>query len=389
MPAKDYYATLEVPKTAADDEIKKAYRKLARKYHPDVNPGDKKAEQKFKEISEAYQVLSDHQKRSQYDQFGGTPSGFGNAAGFDPRTAGFDFNNFQSAEGFGFSTEGGSDGLGDLFETILGGRRGSTRRAHSARTSPSQKNHQQGQDIHYSITLTFEEAFRGTQKEIAINGNTTCPDCNGFGYPPGTPETTCSDCNGTGQKVYSTGPFRMSQTCRNCGGEGKIRSGKCSRCNGIGHIYNTNRISVKIPAGVDDDSKIKITGKGEPGLRGGPSGDLYIITQIASHPFFVRKGSNLYCDVPITIVEASMGTYLEVPTPEGKSSIKIPPGTDSEQTFRLRGKGFYSLKDRGRGDLYVKVKIVTPKNIGKKEKDLLLEFASINKDDPRERIRSY
>ncbi|MEW6200823.1 MAG: molecular chaperone DnaJ [bacterium] len=365
----DYYKTLGVDRKAPQSDIKKAYRRLARKYHPDVNPDNKAAEQKFKEISEAYQSLSDPQKRAQYDQFGDAAFGAGRG---EPTYdfGGFDFSSFEDA------------GFGDIFETFFGGVGRGRRKAETF--TP-----RRGTDLHTTITLTFNEAFQGTHKEITIEGYETCSECNGYGTEPGAGEQTCPDCGGRGERTVSRGMLHFSQTCTRCGGRGTTQGKACARCKGTGSVPRIQHIKVKIPPGVDTGSRIRLTGKGQPGLRGAPPGDLFITTQVTPHPFFERKENNLHCEVPITFIEAAVGTHIEIPTPDGKVSLKIPPGTDSGKTFRLRGKGFTSLlRPGGRGDLYAKVKVVTPKNLTRKEQQLLTEFATLHPEDPRAGMRA-
>lgn len=363
----DYYKILEVDKSATDEDLKKAYRKLARKYHPDVNPNDKSAEERFKTISEAYGVLSDKEKRSKYDQFG--DAAFQGAQGGPGGPGGFDFS------GFDFDMGGN---LGDIFEMFSGGgRRGGAARRRSAR----------GEDLNVSINITFRDAFDGSKKDISFQGFDTCDKCDGKGTRKGSEPTKCGRCGGTGQMQMGRGMFNISQPCNSCGGSGMSSGPACRKCGGAGSVQALKKISVNIPAGVDNGSKIRIPGKGQPGHGGAPAGDLYIITNVANHPLFERKGSNLYVDVPVTIVEAALGTRLEVPTPDGISSITIPEGTDTGKTFRLRGKGFSSLSGRVRGDLYVRVVVSTPKNLSESDRDLLSKFASSHPEDPRANIR--
>ncbi len=366
--SQEYYKILGVDKNSSDDEIKKAYRKLARKYHPDVNPNDPEAEKKFKEISEAYQVLGDKTKREQYDRFGASGYQYGQGQGFPGGAEGFNV-------GFDFN---GGGGLGDIFDMFFGGGKKNAGHPRSRRT--------RGDDIHITIRLSFDEAFHGIEKQISYQGFNTCSDCGGNGISPNSSAGPCNQCGGTGQVNIGRGPFSISQTCPACNGTGTSAGAPCSKCHGKGNVPAQKRISVKIPAGVDNGSKIRLPGKGYPGSPGMPAGDLYINTQVENNPLFERKGSSLYIDIPITFVEAALGTRIEIPTPEGKSSMKINEGTDSGKTFRLRGKGFPSLHSRGRGDLYVRIKVVTPKNLKKSDKDLLHDFAKQHPEDPRYNI---
>lgn len=371
--ARDYYDILGVKKDATQEEIKKAYRKKARQYHPDVNPGDPTAEKNFKDCGEAYATLNDESKRAQYDQFG--PGGPG---GFNPGGpgGGFGGGGFNGA-GFDFS---GGGGAGDIFEMFFGNRGpgGAARPQGPTR----------GEDIYATMALTFNEAFNGLSREVSIETGENCPQCGGAGTKAGSSAGKCRKCNGTGQTSVGRGMLRMPQVCHACGGTGQGALAQCPGCSGLGVRPATQRINIKIPPGVANDSKIRVPGKGRPGRKGGPAGDLFIVTQVAEHPFFERKGDNLQCEVPITIIEAALGTNIEVPTPEGRSSIKIPPGTDTGKTFRLRGKGFTSLRGGDRGDLNIKVKIVAPKNVDEKSRAILEDFAKRHPEDPRAHLRT-
>jgi len=370
---RDYYEVLGVDRNASDAEIKKAYRKLAKQYHPDVNPGDKAAEAKFKEINEAYEVLSDPQKRARYDQFGhaGTdPNGFGGFEGFGGGFGDFDFG-----------------GIGDIFESFFGGS-GFGRSSTRSRSGP-----RKGADLKYSMEISFEEAVFGAEKEIHINRLETCGTCNGTGAKPGTSPVTCSHCNGTGQVQYrqSTpfGQFVNIKTCDVCHGEGKIITNPCTTCNGKGKVRKSVKIKVNIPAGIDDGQTISLRGEGEPGSKGGPPGDLFISIRVKPHPLFQRQGNDIYCDIPITFVQAALGAELEVPTLDGKVKYNIPEGTQTGTVFRLRGKGVPFLRGSGRGDQYVKVYIDVPKRLNEKQKALLREFAQISGDEVHEQRKGF
>ncbi len=373
----DYYKTLGVDRKASAADIKKAYRKLARKYHPDVNPDDPSAERKFKDISEAYQVLSDTGKRQKYDQFGDAAFSGG---GGGQQAGGFN-GSFDFSDIFGGGRSGAGGQFADIFDMFGGGHAGRRSAARRPRTM-------KGEDLHFTMRISFMDAFKGVKKEISFDGFDKCGKCGGTGVEPGSKPTKCPQCGGSGQLRAGRGIFNISQTCHVCGGTGRQTGPPCGKCAGRGALPAVKRLNVKIPAGVDNGSKIRIPGKGHPGHNGGPSGDLYIITSVSSHPLFERKGTNLYVEVPITIVEAALGTRLEVPTPEGKSSISIPEGTDSGKKFRLRGKGFPSLNSpRARGDLYVTVKTVTPKNLDDAKKRMLRDFAAAHPEDPRAYLR--
>jgi len=361
---RDYYDVLGVRRNASQEEIKRTYRKLARKYHPDVNPGDKEAEAKFKEINEAYEVLSDPEKRRRYDQFGHQAFGAGfEGARVEP---GFDFGGFDFSQ---FGREG-FEGLGDLFADFFGQARGRARAA------------QRGEDIHYAMDIEFEDAIRGLASEITIQRHVLCAACQGTGAAGGQ-SSSCPDCGGSGQKQVRKGFFSLRQTCPRCHGTGKVILTPCRECGGRGTVFRAERVSVKIPPGVDSGSKIRFQGMGEPSPGGGPPGDLYIVTRVRPHPFFERKGDNIYCEIPITVAEAALGARIEVPTVDGPAMMWIPPETSSGQVFRLKEKGVPHLKGGGRGDQYVTVKIVLPKNLDARSQELLREFSRLNPEDPR------
>jgi len=365
MATRDYYAVLGVPRGASEQEIKRAYRKLARKHHPDVNPGSNSAETRFKEVSEAYEVLSNPEKRRRYDQYGAEAFVPG-AQGAQPGSGsgGFDFGGFD----FGSSASGD---LGDILSDFFGQRQ-------HTRTSGAGK----GEDLHYSLDINFEDAIRGLSTEISLQKHSRCGQCGGSGARTGSPLDTCPDCGGSG-RLRSHGIFRTSQACPRCGGNGKISREPCPACGGRGVTFGTERIAVKIPSGVDTGSRVRLQGMGEPGQNGGQPGDLYIITRVRPHPVLERKGDNLYAEVPITITEATLGTRIEVPTIDGTTAMRIPPETSSGQVFRLRGKGVPHLKGGGHGDQFVTVKIVAPRNLDARSQELLREFARLNPGNPR------
>ena len=353
MASKDYYAALGLEKGASDDEIKKAFRKLAIKYHPDKNQGNKEAEEKFKEINEAYQVLSDPEKKARYDQFG---------------TADFDGSGFGAGGfgGFDFSDMGG---FGDIFESFFGGGGGSSRR----RNGPTK-----GADIEYTLNLTFEEAIFGTEKEITINKNENCEECNGTGARAGSSPKTCDQCGGSGQvrvqRQTPLGSFVSTTTCDKCGGKGSIIENPCPTCSGKGKIRKRRVIKVKVPAGVDTGNIIPIRGQGEHGSNGGPAGDLYVRIHVASSKQFERRGNDIYIDTHISMSKAALGVEIVVPTVDGDVKYTIPEGTQSNTLFRLKGKGVPRVNSSGRGDQYVRVIVDIPKNLNDKQKEALKAF---------------
>jgi molecular chaperone DnaJ len=370
---EDYYKVLGVKRDATADEIRKAYRRLARKYHPDVNPGDKAAEEKFKQISEANDVLSDEKKRAIYDRHGAYSENIREAAQ-NAGKGGFDFNfewgPFSSGEAGG----GGGGSFRDIFSDLFGG--GAARTTTQARTQA-----QRGADIEVPLSLSFEDAINGLTTTIAVRRSESCARCGGSGESGGAP-VTCATCKGTGKISAGGGVLRFDQPCPDCGGTGKRRP-PCPECLGKGVVPKTESVKVRIPAGVDTGSRVRVAGKGEAGLRGGPPGDLFIITKVAQHPVFTRKGDNIHCTVPVTLPEAALGAKIEVPTVSGKAQLKIPPGTQSGQVFRLREKGAPSLRGETRGDQYVEVKITLPKIIDEDSKELLRQFARRNPENPR------
>lgn len=353
---RDYYEVLGVDKNASADEIKKAYRKLAKKYHPDLNPDDKEgAEAKFKEASEAYEVLSDPDKKSRYDQFG--------HAGVDPNAA-------AGYGGGGFGGFGGFEDfdLGDIFGSFFGG--GATRR--------NQNGPQRGRDVRMNIDLTFEEACFGTKKDVTVSHMEECHTCHGSGAAPGSKPTRCTNCGGTGQvrSVQRTpfGNMQSVRTCEVCRGKGTIINDPCKSCRGEGTLRNSKKISVNIPGGIDTGQTLNVRGEGDIGKNGGPAGDLLITVRVKPHKLFVRQGSDIMCDYPITFVQATLGGEVKVPTVDGSVTYNIPEGTQPGTVFRLKGKGAVKLNGAARGDQYVKIQVEIPKGITEKQKDLLRQF---------------
>ena len=357
---RDYYEVLGVSKSASDDEIKKAYRKLAKKYHPDVNPGDQAAEAKFKEVNEAYSILSDKEKRARYDQFG--------HAGVDP-------NYGAGGPGGGFGFDMGDIDLGDIFGSFFGGGFGGFGGSSSARRNGPQK----GESLRANLTITFEEAAFGCEKEISLNRSEECGACHGSGCEPGTTAETCPDCRGTGvvRVQQRTGGFAFSSTaaCARCRGTGKIIHSPCKACSGSGSVKKSKRVTVSIPAGIDDGQAVSLRGQGNAGKNGGPAGDLIVGVRVKPSNQFRRDGTTVLYEQPVTFYQAVMGAELEIPTIDGKVKYNLPAGTQPGTTFRLRGKGIPELRGRGRGDQYVTVYIETPKNLNKEQKEALKKFA--------------
>ena len=374
MAKRDYYDVLHLKRGASEKDIKGAYRKLARKYHPDVNPGDPNCEVRFKELSEAYQVLSDPQKRAMYDQFGhqaftrGEPGRKQGPWDF----GGFDFSQFGKGVGFDIGN------LGDLFGAFFSGQQ---KREQAQRPT-------QGNDLQYTIDLRFEDVLNGLHTKIMVQRDVVCKVCNGKKAEPGYELETCPHCQGSGQINMAAGFLNLGipQTCSHCQGSGKVNRRPCRGCQGIGNQQETERIVVKIPAGADNGSKIRVAGKGHAGRNGGATGDLYIITRVQQHLFFERRGDNFYCEVPITISEAVLGAKISVPTPFGETAMLVPAGTQSGQIFRLRGKGIPHMKGSGRGDQFVTVKVVTPQNVDTRTSELFREIARLNPTNPREEL---
>ncbi len=366
---RDYYDVLGVDKSASDDEIKRAYRKLAKKYHPDMNPGDKEAEAKFKEVNEAYEVLSDGEKKSRYDQFG--------FAGVDPN-----YGADQGGGGFG----GFDVDLGDIFGSIFGGGFGGGSAA--ARSAP-----RRGDDLERSLQITFEEAVFGCSKDITVNRIEKCPDCAGSGAAKGTSPETCPICRGTGQ-VRSTrrtalGSFTTSSVCNNCGGKGKVIKTPCPTCGGNGYSRRTRTITVQVPAGIDDSRVIILRGQGNHGINNGPAGDLHVLIRVSRHAIFERDGSNLLCTVPVTFTQAALGAEIEIPSLEGPMKYTIPEGIQSGTVLRIRGKGITNLNTRNRGDYMLTVVVETPRNLSVRQKELLRELGEISSERNNAKGKSF
>lgn len=361
---RDYYEVLGVSKDASKDEIKKAYRKLSKQYHPDINkePG---ADEKFKEIAEAYEVLSDDTKRAQYDQFGHAGA------------------NGQGGFGGGFGDFGGFGGFEDIFSSFFGGS--------SRRRDPNAP--RKGDDLQYRMNISFEDAVFGKQTEIEIPRDETCETCQGSGAKPGTDPKACTQCNGSGQinQAIETplGRIVNRRTCGTCQGTGKIIVDKCTTCSGKGTVQKRKKIKINIPEGVDDGQQLRVSGQGEPGVNGGPPGDLYIVFRIGTHPYFERDGDDIYYELKITFPQAALGDEIEVPTIHGKVKLKIPAGTQSGAQFRIKDKGVKNIHGYGRGHQYVNVKVVTPTKLTERQKQLLREFAEISGDIPDEQGSSF
>src|SRR5689334_11654856 len=353
MAKRDYYEVLGVNRDASDDDVKKSYRKLAMKWHPDRNPDNPKAEEHFKEAKEAYEVLSDSQKRAAYDQFGhaGVDASAGGGAG---------------AAGFG----GLGDAFSDIFGDIFGGGGGRGR-----------SNVYRGADLRYNLEVSLEDAARGTETRIRIPALEECGTCHGSGAKPGTQPTTCPTCQGHGQVRMQQGFFSIQQTCPKCHGSGKIVSSPCATCGGAGRIRQHKTLSVKIPAGVDEGDRIRLSGEGEAGVNGGPAGDLYVVMHLKPHPVFSRDHNDLHCEMPVSYTAAALGSDIELPTLDGYAKIKIPGGTQTGQMFRLRGKGIKGVRAHSHGDLICHVVVETPVNLTSRQKELLQELEAINVKD--------
>jgi len=348
---RDYYEVLGVSRTATDVEIKSAYRKLALKYHPDRNPGDHAAEEKFKESAEAYSVLADGDKRHLYDRYGHAGLGGAATGGFDPTV----FTGFEDILG----------GLGDIFGLgdVFGGgrRRGGVQR---------------GADLRYDLEISFDEAAKGTETSVQIPRLESCETCSGSGAAPGSKATTCPQCQGRGQLRYQQGFFTVARTCGQCRGTGSVIAKPCTTCKGAGRVQKERKLTVRVPAGIATGQRLRLSGEGEAGGPGGPAGDLYVVIHVQEHPFFQRDGNDLYCEVPLNFPTLALGGEIRIPTLEGEEPFKVPEGTGSGQSFRLRGRGMPDVSGRGRGDLFVTVKVITPKKLSKDQKKLLEQLAT-------------
>lgn len=398
MPAqKDYYGTLGVSRDAKDDEIRKNYRKLARKYHPDLNPGDKAAEDRFKNVQEAYDVLSDPKKRPVYDQYGfysdninAGPGGSGGGSQQRPPNmdfGGFDFSEFlhnqQTRSGAGAASGGGAaggfsgGGFRDLFSQFFN-------REHEREEQNGGP--EKGPDLEYGVNVDFWESIRGTQVKLNVNRQESCPTCNGSGTAGGN-TTVCSECDGTGNVTQMAGAMKFSLTCPRCDGKGRLKN-VCPKCQGDGRLMHAETVEVRIPAGVLSGSRLRVAGKGNAGRNGGAPGDLYITIRVEPHPFFRREGDNIEIKVPVTIWESGLGAKIEVPTIDGKALLKVPQGTKNGQKFRLREKGVMNTRKNHRGDEIIEVEIQAPRVQDERTKELLRELAQINTDDPRAELWS-
>ena len=376
---KDYYEILGVSKSATDDELKKAYRKMAKKYHPDANPDDKAgAEAKFKEVNEAYEVLSNPQKRKMYDQFGTVdPSaGFGGAGG--PFGGGNGYYSYTSSGFDGFTDFGD---LGDIFSSFFGGGFG------GQKSSRRNNGPRKGEDLNLNLEITFEESFLGVEKEMVVTRQETCTVCNGTGAKKGTSAIKCPTCGGTGQvrQMQNTilGQVQTTRVCSDCHGTGEIIKEPCENCHGKGTVRKTPKIKVKIPAGIEDGQTVVLRGQGNPGSKGGPAGDLYITIRIRKSNIFKREENNVYCDIPVTITQATLGADLEIPMVDGsKENYKIPEGTQTGTTFTIRGKGFKGVNSNVQGNFIFKIVVQTPKRLTKEQRDLLVQLAKTMNEQP-------
>jgi molecular chaperone DnaJ len=375
---QDYYDLLGVSRKATAKDIRTAFRKLARKYHPDLNPGDKSSEEKFKQLQEAYDVLSDSKKRQMYDQYGFysdniPPGGSGAAGGGEDADINFDFGGFDFGGGSGAA--GGGSSFRDLFSQFFRGGQG-------VRT---ESEHEPGGDLEYQIEIDFWDAVRGAVKKLTITRLDTCETCSGTGAVGSA--QTCQVCHGTGTVQQAAGKMRFNVPCTRCGGTGKIRK-PCPTCNGEGRVRRTETIDVRIPAGVASGSRVRVPGKGNAGTMGAPAGDLFLRVEVKPHPFFERRGNDLYTRVPVTVSEATLGAKVEVPTIDGRALVRIPPGTNSGKTLRLKEKGVPSVRNGSRGDQYVEIQVVVPQPTDERVRNLMKELETIAPEDPRKDLFS-
>jgi len=348
---KNLYEILGVPKNAPPDEIKKAYRKLAREYHPDKNPGDAQAEERFKEVQGAYDVLSDAEKRKQYDAFGAN----GARAGAGPQGFNFDFGNLGD--------------LGDIFGGLFGGGGG---------RAQARDRGMRGADVEATVNLSFDDSLKGVSVQVPVELDVACTQCNGSGAKPGTAPRICPECNGRGVRAEDQGFFALSQPCPRCRGNGTVIEDPCPQCRGAGRERRTKRYTVKIPAGAKDGTRIRLKGKGEAGVGGAPAGDLFVVTRVAQSPVYTRRGSDLLVEVPVSYADAALGTTVEVPTPEGTVSLKVPAGSEDGKLLRIRGRGAPKLSGGGKGDVLARLRIQVPKRLNKKQRELLEELRKVS-----------
>jgi molecular chaperone DnaJ len=372
MAKEDYYSVLGVPRNAKEAEIKKAYRRLARKNHPDVNPGDKGAEERFKRIQEAYDVLSDAKKRAMFDQYGFYSENFKNAPGGPGNPYAEGFGRGFDFSGMDFGNTGQGSSFRDIFSDLFGGRS-----EHATANGP-----EKGEDFEHHLNISFMESIKGVSPRLTINRQETCLVCDGSGFDRAQAQKVCSKCKGTGEEVRMHGVMRFSGACRTCNGTGRIGT-RCAACGGKGLKPVQETITVRISPGVDSGFRMRVPRKGNDGKNGGPPGDLYLIITVRPHEFFRREGNDILCSLPITVTEAALGTKVEVPTIDGKTLLRIPPGTQSGQKFRLRGKGALSLRSEIQGNQIVEVRVVVPKIADERSREILRELARLNPEDPR------
>ena len=389
MPAtQDYYKTLGLEKGASEEDIRKAYRKLARKHHPDLNPGDKAAEEKFKQVQEAYDILSDKEKRQMYDQFGFySPNGMpgGGSPGGGPQGPHVDFEGFNWGD---FMNSGGAGGAGagaetggsfrDIFSQFFGGR---------GRETQQQRRPEKGSDLEYGLDIDFWQSIKGTQVRLSVTRQDVCSTCNGTGTSGTNADTICPECNGSGTITQMAGAMRFNLTCPRCHGTGRLRNA-CPTCGGDGRVARTETVEVRIPQGVQSGSRLRVAGKGNAGVMGGPAGDLFITIRVEPHPYFRRAGDNIEISIPITVTEAGLGAKIEVPTIDGRAQLKIPQGTQNGQKFRMREKGVFNARKNSRGDQIVEVVLRAPDVHDERTRELLRELAQVQKQDPRADIWS-